>query len=271
MKTYLFLIGLFLYACLSCRKQEAKYPLPAEIVGNSASSHLMNYLVSDQSFIDLVYYSVRNLEAGRYMDSALGASSANFFNDLSACHADSACITNTINWYQLSADTLDEYFYSALTIAVIFRSEHPEFNNMEPGQVANLFEQAFFAGMNSDDPRWEIIKTTLNDLLSRFGNDEIYKADADWADYAHCFSNEIHAIYAATSALVKVVEGIKSGNISKGFNAVKAFMKDHVGRSTSWVRIAYVAWEIFRCCYAVWRSEGDISLDIKRLHLRPLT
>jgi hypothetical protein len=28
---------------------------------------------------------------------------------------------------------------------------------------------------------------------------------------------------------------------------------------------------VFRCCYAVWRSDGDISLDIKRLHLRPLT
>ena len=114
---------------------------------------------------------------------------------------------------------------------------------------SRLFAKTFIPGVNSSDPRKKTIKASVSELLNRFGNDEIYNADPDSVDYTRCFSNEIHAIYAAASVLV-VVERIRSGNISKSYDAVKAFIRDHAGRSRSSVRIAY----------AVRGSHGDVSL-----------
>lgn len=46
--------------------------------------------------------------------------------------------------YQISAHALDEYFYSALASAVIFRIEHPEFDTMVSWRAVGFSQRLLF-------------------------------------------------------------------------------------------------------------------------------
>jgi hypothetical protein len=258
------LLGLF----GSCKKDQA--PEVINRTSNKTNSNGLvnlltidntagNYLAFDQSFIDFVYHSINNLAAGEYINSKLGNRSSSFINNLKQCN-DNACIVLTVNQYQLSVDTLDDYFYSAIGSALIFRANHPEFDNMDEIQRSSIFQQAFISGMNSGDSRWQIVKANINAILQYYYSIELYKASGDWNDYVGCFLNEIKGVFIGALQLGTIVEAIKTGNVAKGLKALKSFLKSTVGRTLTWVGLAILAWDIFDCCWDVSHSgNGDTS------------
>jgi len=247
-----------------CKKNGNKNKVEEFLSGSNSSSVVPNYLTFDHSFIEMVRYSVNNLGAGQYMNSVLGNNTLIFLNELRSCGSNATCITNSVVRNNLSVDVLDEYFYSAMAGAVLFRVAHPEFDNMPEDQRTAIFSQAFVSGMNSDDPRWIDIRNGAGGLLGNFYNDEIYKADPDWTDYVDCFMQQVQQIWVGAMALNVVIESIKTGKVGKAIGAVKTFIKTAVGRTLGWVGLAIMAWNIFDCIWDVAHSGGGgLSINFR--------
>lgn len=256
MKKIILIVTYIACGITGCKKNDNENKVEEVLSHSNGSSVVPNYLTFDQSFITMVHYSVSNLGAGLYMNSVLGNNILTFLNGLKSCGNNATCVTNAVLRNNLSVDTLDEYFYSAMAGALIFHVAHPEFDNMQENQRSVIFSQAFVSGMNSDDPRWIDIKNIVGGLLGNFYNDEIYKADPDWTGYVDCFMAQVRGIWVGAMALNMVVEGMKTGSITKAFSALKTFLKTGVGRALGWVGLAIMAWEIFDCCWDLAHSAG---------------
>lgn len=259
MKKQLFFVLTLGVVMFSCRQkellQQPGQEIPSAISGGSVSTNTPTYLTYDQSFIDLVYYSLRNIAAGKYIQSAAGRGAADYVYNLSNCTTGD-CVSQVSANYGVSLDILDDYVYSAMAAGVLLRYYHPELEKLSDYDRNKLFSQSLRAGMNSTDTRWLKIKQEITPLLPSF-SDEIYKPSTDWTAYVDCFIDEIGGVFVGVLKIGAVVEAIRRGQVTKAVSALKGFLKTTLGRTISYIGLAIMAWDIFSCCYDVYNDGGS--------------
>lgn len=257
MKNYISVILFLPFAVASCKKLNEKELKSEPLSRANSPAAIVNGLVADQSFIDLAYHSINNWSAAQYINTMLAGEGIRFIKGLQNCNGSTPCIDAAISSFGLSGDLLDDYFYSAMASAAIFHAEHPEFKTLSATQRQSLFREALVAGMYSTDPRWQPLRDKNVEISNSLYKIVQHKKAPDVTDYIDCFMSEIGAIWSGAMSLGAVVEAIKTGNVAKGLKAAKTFLKSTVGRTLSWVGLAIMAWDIFKCCYDLSNSDGD--------------
>ncbi len=269
MKIFYVLSGLALLA--ACRKGGAASPetealilkAPAAVETTAGTA-----LVSDQSFIDFVAYAADNLGAGIHLRSRLGASAPVFFQQLQSCTGNSSCINAIVADYGVDGALLDEYFFSAMSAALLFQVARPEFEKMTEVQRNALFAQAITEGFQSSDLRWVKIRQNLDRYRPYFQND-LYKADPGWNQIAGCVIKAVGGIFTSVLGLMDIKSYIKSGKIAKAVSTIKDFLKTGLGRTLSWVGLALTAWEIADCIYDLYYPDPG-TVWLVRPGLKPV-
>lgn len=257
---------LFFYAlCLvvvlvSCRQKEvltlSGQEIPSVLSGGSTNSTTPTSLTYDQSFIDFVYYSLRNIGAGKYIQATSGNRGADYIYNLSNC-ATGGCVSQVSANFGVSLDILDDYVYNSMAAGILLRYYHPELEKLSDYDRNQMFYQSLRAGMNSSDARWLRIKQEITPLLPSF-SEEIYKPSTDWEAYVDCFMDELSGIFVGVLKIGAVIEAIRKGQVAKALSSVKSFLKTTVGRTLSYVGLAIMAWDIFSCCYDVYNDGGSM-------------
>lgn len=256
MKKQLLLVLAISAVFASCRQKEVlqQPEIPSAVAGSAAGTNMPTYLTYDQSFIDFVYHSLRNIAAGKYIQNAAGRGASDYVYNLSTCTTGD-CVSQVSATYGISLDILDDYVYSAMAAGVLLRYYHPELEKMSDYDRNQIFSQSLRSGMNSTDARWLKIKQEISPLLPSF-SDEIYRPAPDWTDYVDCFVQELGGVFVGVLKIGAVVESIRKGQVAKAISALKSFLKSTVGRTLSYVGLAIMAWDIFSCCYDVYNEGG---------------
>ena len=259
MKKLFFFILCIAVVLVSCRQKEVltqpDQEIPSVVSGSGTISNTPTNLTYDQSFIDFVYYSLRNIGAGKYIQATTGNRGGDYIYNLSNCTTGS-CVSQVSTNYGISLDILDDYVYSSMAAGVLLRYYHPELEKLSDYDRNQLFSQSLRSGLNSSDVRWLKIKQEISPLLPSF-SDEIYKPSTDWNAYVDCFMDELSGIFVGVLKIGAVVEAIRKGQVAKALSAVKGFLKTTVGRTLSYIGLAIMAWDIFSCCYDVYNSGGS--------------
>ncbi len=259
MKKQLFFVLAISAVFASCRQKEVLQDpeIPSAVAGTTSVTNTPTYLTYDQSFIDFVYHSLRNIAAGKYIQSVAGRGASDYVYNLSNCTTGD-CVTQVSSNYGVSLDIMDDYVYSAMAAGVLLRYNHPELEKLSDYDRNQIFSQSLRSGMNSTDARWLKIKQEITPLLPSF-SDEIYRPSTDWTGYVDCFMDELSGIFVGVLKIGAVVEAIRRGQVAKAISSLKVFLKTAVGRTLSYIGIAIMAWDIFSCCYDVYNEGGGLA------------
>lgn len=263
MRVSIVIVSVLLFSFGACMKKgevKNQESMPGELLSSRTGVYATaNSLAFDQAFIDFVYHASNNLRSSLYIKHRLNDQAPVFIRQLASCSS-SQCTDQKLNEFGLNGDVLDEYIYSALASGLILIADHPELVSMSAANRNTLLEQAFNLGYASTDQRWIEVRSNLDNMTANFYEIIQYKTAPGGAmDYVSCIVNEIKSVFIDAMKITGIVGLIQKGEVAKTIGAVKSFLRSTLGRTLSWIGIAFMAWDIFECMWDVAHPNTDDS------------